>query len=82
MLFAMPIPVISVEEMRSWEEATWDSGVQESEVIGRVGRAIADWLLSRTHSSDSILIVAGKGHNGDDGRATFKCLLSAKRDAA
>ena len=78
----MPIPVISVEEMRSWEEATWDTGVQESEVIGRVGRAIADWLLSRTHSSDSILIVAGKGHNGDDGRATFKCLLSAERDAS
>lgn len=78
----MPIPVISVEEMRSWEAATWAAGIQESEVIGRVGRAIADWLLSRTHSSDSILIVAGKGHNGDDGRATFKCLSSAERDAS
>ena len=78
----MPIPVISVADMRSWEEATWASGIRESEVIGRVGRAIADWLLSRTHSSDSILIVAGKGHNGDDGRAAFKCLLSAERDAS
>lgn len=78
----MPIPVISVAEMRSWEEATWAAGIRESEVIDRVGRAIANWLLSRTHSSDSILIVAGKGHNGDDGRATFKCLLSAERDAS
>lgn len=78
----MPIPVISVEEMRSWEAATWAAGIQESNVIGRVGRAIADWLLSCTHPSDSILIVAGKGHNGDDGRATFKCLLSAERDAS
>lgn len=78
----MPIPVISVAEIRSWEAATWAAGIQESEVIGRVGRAIADWLLSRTHSSDSILIVAGKGHNGEDGRATFKCLSSAERDAS
>lgn len=78
----MPIPVISVEEMRSWEAATWAAGIQESDVIGRVGRAIADWLVSRTHPSDSILIVAGKGHNGDDGRAAFKCLFSAERDAS
>lgn len=76
--FAMPIPVISVEEMRSWEAATWAAGIQESEVIGKVGRAIADWLLSRTRPSDWILIVAGKGHNGDDGRAASQC-LSAKR---
>ena len=78
----MPIPVISVEEMRSWEAATWAAGIQESDVIGRVGRAVTDWLLSRTHPSDSILIVAGKGHNGDDGRAASKCLLSAERDAS
>lgn len=77
----MPIPVIRVEEMRSWEAATWGAGIQESEVIGRVGQAIADWLLPRTHPSDSILIVAGKGHNGDDGRAAFPC-LSAKRNAS
>lgn len=77
----MPIPVISVAEMRSWEAATWDAGVQESEVIGRVGQAIANWLLPRTHPSDSILIVAGKGHNGEDGRAAFPC-LSAKRNAS
>lgn len=80
-LLAMPIPVISVEEMRSWEAATWAVGIQESEVIGRVGQAIADWLLSRMPPWDSILIVAGKGHNGDDGRAAFQC-LSAERGAS
>ncbi len=54
--------------MREWEKATWAAGQSEAEVIRRVGRAVAEHALRLTHDGDSILILAGKGHNGDDAR--------------
>jgi hydroxyethylthiazole kinase-like uncharacterized protein yjeF len=63
------IPVISVEQMRQWEEATWASGKTEHEVIQQVGRLLAQRILRLTRPGDFIWIMAGKGHNGDDGRA-------------
>ena len=64
----MPVPVISIAQMREWEQATWASGQQEAEVIRRVGRCVALRALQLTQAGDSILILAGKGHNGDDAR--------------
>jgi hydroxyethylthiazole kinase-like uncharacterized protein yjeF len=63
------VPVISVEQMRHWEEATWATGVKESDVIEEVGRAVARRLEELTQPGDVILLVAGTGHNGDDARA-------------
>ena len=37
----MPLPVLTLEQMREWEQATWASGQTEAEVIRRVGLAIA-----------------------------------------
>ena len=74
----MPIPVLTLEQMRSWEDQTWASGIAESEVIDRVGQAIADWLLRRTRPGDRLLILAGRGHNGDDGRAAARRLPNRK----
>ncbi len=54
--------------MREWERATWASGQTEAEVIRRVGRCVAETALRLTKRNDSILILAGKGHNGDDAR--------------
>jgi ADP-dependent NAD(P)H-hydrate dehydratase / NAD(P)H-hydrate epimerase len=54
--------------MRDWEQATWAAGQQEAEVIHRVGRCVAHRALQLTHAGDTILILAGKGHNGDDAR--------------
>jgi ADP-dependent NAD(P)H-hydrate dehydratase / NAD(P)H-hydrate epimerase len=65
----MSRPVISMAQMREWEAATWASGQSEAEVIRRVGCAVARWALRLTHRGDSILILAGKGHNGDDARS-------------
>ena len=65
----MPDPVISVEAMRSWETATWEQGVDKTGVIDQVGGAIADWLRPKLKGKPPALILAGKGHNGDDGRA-------------
>lgn len=64
----MPVPVISVAQMREWEKATWASGQTEANVIRQVGQAVASLALRLTRRGDSILILAGKGHNGDDAR--------------
>ena len=58
----MAIPVITVAQMRAWEKATWASGQTEAEVIRRVGKRVARRARRLTSSDDSILILAGKGH--------------------
>jgi NAD(P)H-hydrate epimerase len=65
----MAVPIISVAQMREWEHATWATGQTESAVIARVGAALAKEALAITEAGDRILILAGKGHNGDDARA-------------
>jgi len=70
----MPIPVVSVAQMREWEAATWATGQTEAEVIRRVGTVLASRLLCLTRPGDRILVLAGKGHNGDDARAAFQAV--------
>ena len=65
----MPVPVISVAQMRAWEQATWASGQAETTVIARVGHCLAQRALALTRHDDSILLLTGRGHNGDDARA-------------
>jgi len=71
---AMSIPVINVGQMRDWERATWAKGQTEDEVIRRVGKKIARHARRLTRADDLILILAGKGHNGDDARAAVEHL--------
>lgn len=70
----MSVPVISVAQMREWEQATWARGQTEAEVIRRVGQCVARRVRELTHPDDFILLLAGKGHNGDDVRAAHECL--------
>jgi len=65
----MSVPVISIGQMREWEQATWASGQTEAEVIRRVGECVARRALELTQTNDLIFLLAGKGHNGDDVRA-------------
>jgi len=65
----MPAPVVSIAQMKEWEQATWAAGKTQAEVIRRVGRCVARLALRLTRPNDAILILAGKGHNGDDARA-------------
>lgn len=67
----MPLPILSVEQMRAWEAATWAAGQTPSAVIERVGKAVAECALKLTREADLILILAGSGHNGDDARAAL-----------
>jgi NAD(P)H-hydrate epimerase len=55
--------------MREWEKATWATGQTEAEVIRLVGKRLARRARKLTGNDDLILILAGKGHNGDDARA-------------
>lgn len=65
----MPVPVVSVQQMREWEQATWAAGQTEQAVIAHVGEQLAKRAMEITRPGDRIVIVAGKGHNGDDARA-------------
>jgi NAD(P)H-hydrate epimerase len=64
----MPVPVISVAQMREWEKVTWASGQTEEAVMRRAGEAVARQAERMTKTGDVILVFAGKGHNGDDAR--------------
>jgi hydroxyethylthiazole kinase-like uncharacterized protein yjeF len=70
----MPAPVVTVAQMREWEAATWATGQTEAEVIRLVGNCLANRARQLTRTNDSILILAGKGHNGDDVRAAREFL--------
>lgn len=64
----MANPVISVSQMREWEKATWAAGQSEESVIRQVGLRLAERLEKWSGPGDRIVILAGKGHNGDDAR--------------
>lgn len=74
------MPVITVAQMREWEQATWAAGQTETEVIRRVGYVLAQRVLQLTRPGSRILILAGKGHNGDDARAAREHLANRQVD--
>lgn len=74
----MAQPVISVGQMREWEQISWAVGRNESEVIQRVGQILANRALELTRPDDPILLLAGKGHNGDDARAALQHLAGRR----
>jgi hydroxyethylthiazole kinase-like uncharacterized protein yjeF len=77
----MPVPVISVSQMRQWENATWAGGQTEAAVIQAVGKAIAHRVRQLTAPREPILCLAGKGHNGDDARAVCAALGNVREVA-
>jgi NAD(P)H-hydrate epimerase len=74
----MSVPVISLAQMREWESANWAAGRTEMEIIRRVGGVLACRASELTHPGDAILILAGKGHNGDDARAAQEFLTDRR----
>src|SRR5688500_4069301 len=74
----MSVPVISVTQMRHWEQASWDAGRSQSEVINKAGQEVAKVALRLTRTDDRILILAGKGHNGDDARCAQPHLIGRR----
>src|SRR5438132_7217258 len=76
----MPLPVISIAQMRDWEKATWATGQTEAEVIRRVGETVATHALRLTRAGELIVILAGKGHNGEDARCAREHLADRRVD--
>ncbi len=74
----MPLPILTPEQMRGWEESSWAAGRSQQEVIERVGQLVARKALRMTLAEDRILVLAGQGHNGDDARAAAGHLLHRK----
>src|SRR3954453_13865447 len=72
----MPLPVITVAQMREWERVTWASGQSEEAVISKAGEAVARRAEQLTKPGDYILVFAGKGHNGDDAVKASESILS------
>lgn len=70
----MSVPIISVAQMREWEQASWAAGVSEAGVIRQVGARIAQRLERLVGTGETVLLLAGKGHNGDDVRAAAQRL--------
>lgn len=54
--------------MREWEQATWTAGVSEESVMRRAGAAVAAIARKLTQPGAEVLVLTGKGHNGDDAR--------------
>jgi ADP-dependent NAD(P)H-hydrate dehydratase / NAD(P)H-hydrate epimerase len=76
----MPLPIITVAQMREWEQATWATGQSEDAVIARVGEIVARRALDMTRPGARVLILAGKGHNGDDARQAVRFLADRKAE--
>ncbi|MBN8249716.1 MAG: hypothetical protein J0L84_20030, partial [Verrucomicrobia bacterium] len=70
----MSVPVLSVAEMRAWEQATWSAGVREADVIASVGLHLAAVIRAATLETDRVLVLAGRGNNGADARAAVRHL--------
>lgn len=54
--------------MRAWEQASWAAGRSEEAVIRAAGRAVAEVAQRLVGAKAPMLVLAGKGHNGDDAR--------------
>lgn len=76
----MPLPVISIAQMRAWENASWARGRQEADVIRRVGRAVVETARRLTQPTDLILVLSGHGNNGADARATLELFDDRRLD--
>ncbi len=66
----MPRTVLSVEQTRAWEAASWNAGKQVREVIQEVGRLLSRRLMELTRPGDRVLVLCGKGNNGEDAAQT------------
>lgn len=66
--------------MREWEQATWATGQTAAAVIHCVGALVARRALTLTRPGQRILLLAGKGHNGDDVRAARDGLVDRAVD--
>ncbi len=62
----MPRTVLSVAQTRRWEEASWQAGRDARQVVAEVGRLIAGRVMEMTRPRARVMVLCGKGNNGED----------------
>ena len=65
--------------MREWENLTWATGQTEEAVMRQAGAAVAAFAERMTGPNQSVLVLAGKGHNGDDAVFAAEALKHTSR---
>ena len=65
----MGLPILTVAQMRGWEEASWAAGITAAAVIDRAGLQVAAQARALTAPGAEVLVLAGRGNNGADARA-------------
>jgi NAD(P)H-hydrate epimerase len=73
--------VVSVEEMRALEAATFAAGTSEAELQQRAGRGVAEAILKLRPEARSALALVGPGNNGRDAWIAAATLLARGWDA-
>ncbi|MFO1478458.1 MAG: NAD(P)H-hydrate dehydratase [Verrucomicrobiota bacterium] len=68
----MPLPVLTVAQMRQWEQDSWNARRSPEDVIQRVGEAVAQTATRLTRPGDLVVLLVGKGNNGADARASLE----------
>ena len=58
----MSVPVVTVAQMRAWEDASCVAGRDVNEVMRQAGAAVAQQAVAMTNEGDVILLLAGKYH--------------------
>jgi len=71
----MPVPVVTVAQMREWEELSWQSGCLASDVMSQAGKAVSQKAVKMSRVSDVILFLVGPGNNGGDARLAAEHLF-------
>ena len=74
----MSVPVVTVAQMRAWEDASWAAGCEINEVMRRAGESVARRAMAMTSGGDAILLLAGKGNNGGDTRLAAEHIQDRK----
>jgi NAD(P)H-hydrate epimerase len=75
----MPVPIISVAEMRRLEQEARDAGRTDDAMVREAGSAVADWLLYDFPNATEFIFFCGRGANGRDGLRAAQVLASNGR---
>lgn len=69
--------ILSAEEIRKVESDAVLSGLSYKEMMENAGRGCADFIISRYHKDNSVVVLCGKGKNGGDGFVIARRLYNA-----
>jgi hydroxyethylthiazole kinase-like uncharacterized protein yjeF len=73
--------IVSAEEMREIDRVTSGRfGVPSLTLMENAGSSVADFVLEKYSSAQSIGVICGKGNNGGDGFVASRKLLDAGKD--